>query len=652
MDHKKVAQRVLKYVGQDNIQAAAHCATRLRLVLKDDKAIDQKGLDNDPDVKGTFETDGQYQIIIGPGDVNKVYDQMVQMANLKTATTDDLKKVAANKKHNPILDLFKLLSDIFIPIIPALVAGGLLMALNNVLTAQHLFAAKSLVQMNPQLNDFANFINMLASAPFTFLPVLICMSATKRFGGSRVLGATMGFAMVMPQLISGYAISTTPHIPAWNFFGLHVLQAGYQGQVLPVLGVAYILATIEKLCHKHLKSAIDFTFTPMIAIIVTGFLTFSIVGPVLRAASDWLTNGIIWFYNTTGWIGMGLFGLFYSAIVITGLHQTFPAIETQLLANIAKTGGSFFLPVAAMANLGQGAATAAVWLTAKNAKQKSLAGSSAFSAMLGITEPAIFGVNLKLKYPFICGAIASGISSAILGLFHVLSISMGPCSLISFICIKPGFIPQFLLGMVVDLIVGFTITFVYAKRYNAKHPKENNVEEASDAIGEIDVNDEVITAPISGKVESLKDTNDKVFSSEMMGKGAAIIPESTQVVAPADGTITVSYPTGHAYGIKTSDGADILIHLGIDTVNLKGKGFESSVKQGDKVKQGDLLGTYDYELVKKEGYDPTVMVVVTNTNDYAEVKRITNTEVKQNDNLIALTEPSSIQNKVATAQPM
>lgn len=651
MDHKKVAERVLKYAGPDNIQAAAHCATRLRLVLKDDKKIDQKGLDNDPDVKGTFETDGQYQIIIGPGDVDKVYDEMIQIAHLKTATTDDLKKVAANKKHNPILDLFKLLSDIFIPIIPALVAGGLLMALNNVLTAQHLFAAKSLVQMNPQLNDFANFINMLASAPFAFLPVLICMSATKRFGGSRILGATMGFAMVMPQLISGYAISTTAHIPSWNFFGLHVMQAGYQGQVLPVLGVAFILATVEKFCHKHLKSAIDFTFTPMISIIVTGFLTFAIVGPVLRTASDWITNSIIWFYNTTGWFGMGIFGLLYSAIVITGLHQTFPAIETQLLANISKTGGSFFLPVAAMANIGQGAATVAVWLTSKNKKQKSLAGSSAFSAMLGITEPAIFGVNLKLKYPFICGAIASGISSAILGLFHVLSISMGPCSLISFICIKPGFIPQFLLGMVVDLVVGFTITFIYAKRYNAKHPEPEEDASTSD-VEEINVKDEVITAPISGKVESLKDTNDKVFSSEMMGKGAAIIPDSDKVVAPADGKITVSYPTGHAYGIKTNDGADILIHLGIDTVNLKGKGFTSNVKQGDHVKKGDVLGTYDYKQVAKEGYDTTVMVVVTNTNDYAEVKRITNSEVKDNDNLIALTEPSATNTNVATADPV
>lgn len=596
MDHKQVAKRILKYVGQDNIQAAAHCATRLRLVLKDDKKIDQKGLDNDPDVKGTFETDGQYQIIIGPGDVNKVYDEMVKIANLKTATTDDLKKVAANKNHNVILDLFKLLSDIFIPIIPALVAGGLLMALNNVLTAQHLFAAKSLVQMNPQLNDFANFINMLASAPFTFLPVLICMSATKRFGGSRILGATMGFAMVMPQLISGYAISTTPHIPTWNFFGLHVMQAGYQGQVLPVLGVAFILASVEKFCHKHLKSAIDFTFTPMIAIIVTGFLTFAIVGPVLRTCSDWITNGIIWFYNTTGWFGMGLFGLFYSAIVITGLHQTFPAIETQLLANISKTGGSFFLPVAAMANIGQGAATAAVWLTSKNKKQKSF--------------------------------------------------SMGPCSLISFICIKPGFIPQFMLGMIIDLIVGFSITYIYAKRYNAKHPVED------DTVEEIDVNDEVITAPISGQVESLRDTKDKVFSSEMMGKGAAIIPESENVVAPASGKITVAYPTGHAYGIKTDDGANILIHLGIDTVNLKGKGFSSKVKQGDRVNKGDLLGTYDFKLVEKEGYDPTVMVVVTNTADYAEVKRVTGKEVKENDNLIALTEPSKGKTSVATADPV
>lgn len=348
---------------------------------------------------------------------------------------------------------------------------------------------------------------------------------------------------------------------------------------------------------------------------------------------------------------MGIFGLLYSAIVITGLHQTFPAIETQLLANISKTGGSFFLPVAAMANIGQGAATAAVWLTSKNKKQKSLAGSSAFSAMLGITEPAIFGVNLKLKYPFICGAIASGISSAILGLFHVLSISMGPCSLISFICIKPGFIPQFLLGMVVDLVVGFTITFIYAKRYNAKHPEPEEDASTSD-VEEINVKDEVITAPISGKVESLKDTNDKVFSSEMMGKGAAIIPDSDKVVAPADGKITVSYPTGHAYGIKTNDGADILIHLGIDTVNLKGKGFTSNVKQGDLVKKGDVLGTYDYKQVAKEGYDTTVMVVVTNTNDYAEVKRITNSEVKDNDNLIALTEPSTTNTNVATANPV
>lgn len=384
----------------------------------------------------------------------------------------------------------------------------------------------------------------------------------------------------------------------------------------------------------------------MIAIIVTGFLTFTIIGPVLRTVSDWLTNGIIWFYNTTGWFGMGLFGLFYSAIVITGLHQTFPAIETQLLANISKTGGSFFLPVAAMANLGQGAATAAVWLTSKNAKQKALAGSSSLSAMLGITKPAIFGVNLKLKFPFICGAIAAGISSAILGLFHVLSISMGPCSLISFICIKPGFIPQFILGMIINLIVGFVLTYVYAKRYYAKYPEKNEPNKKVEIVKN-KVGDEIITAPVSGKVESLRNTNDKVFSSEMMGKGAAIIPTSNKVVAPVDGVVTVSYPTGHAYGLKSNKGAQILIHLGIDTVNLKGKGFTSNVKQGDVVKQGDILGTFDYQKISKEGYDNTVMVVVTNTKDYEEVKRISNNAIKGNGKLIALTEPAN-SSEVAT----
>ncbi|ERL65038.1 sucrose-specific PTS transporter subunit IIBC [Schleiferilactobacillus shenzhenensis] len=643
MKHAEVAKRVLADIGSDNIQAAAHCATRLRLVLKDDKKIDQKALDNDPDVKGTFETNGQYQIIIGPGDVDKVYDNLIKLTGLKEATTDDLKKVAAtNAKTNPILDLFKLLSDIFIPIIPALVAGGLLMALNNVLTAQNLFGAQSVVQMVPGIKGFADMVNAMASAPFAFLPILIGYSATKRFGGNPYLGATMGMIMVLPSLVNGYnvaAVTAAGKMTYWNVFGLHIAQAGYQGQVLPILGVAFILATLEKFFHKHLKGAVDFTFTPMLAIVITGFLTFTIVGPVLRTVSDGLTTSLVWLYNTTGWVSMGIFGLFYSAIVITGLHQTFPAIETQLLAQKATTGGSFIFPVASMANIAQGGAAAAIFFATKDSKQKALASASSVSAMLGITEPAIFGVNLKLKFPFICAAISSGIASALLGLFHVLSVSMGPAGLIGFVSIAPQSILWFMLCAIVSLVISFSTTFVYAKRV-LKAPV---AEEAADdtTVSEPAVSDEVIMAPVTGQVEDISKVNDQVFATGIMGQGIAIIPESDQVVAPAAGTVTVSYPTKHAYGIKSDLGAEILIHLGIDTVNLKGEHFTSNVQQGDRVNAGDLLGTFDRAALKQAGYDDTVMVVITNTAAYADVQPISQDAVTADKQLIALTAQSA-----------
>jgi len=649
MNHKEVATRVLAAVGPNNIQAAAHCATRLRLVIKDESKIDQKALDNDPDVKGTFETNGQYQIIIGPGDVDNVYDALIAKTGLKEATPDDIKAAAsAGKKKNPLMDFLKVLSDIFIPIIPALVAGGLLMALNNVLTAEHLFMAKSVVETYPGLKGVAEMINAMASAPFTFLPILLGFSATKRFGGNPYLGAAMGMIMVLPSLVNGYsvaAVMAAGKMPYWNIFGLKVAQAGYQGQVLPVLAVAYILATLEKFFHKHIKSAFDFTFTPMLAIVITGFLTFTIVGPVLRTVSDALTNGLVGLYNTTGWIGMGIFGLLYSAIVITGLHQTFPAIETQLLANVAKTGGSFIFPVASMANISQGAATLAIFFATKSQKQRALTSSAGISALLGITEPAIFGVNLKMKFPFIFAAIASGIACVFLGLFHVLAVAMGPASVIGFISIASKSIPAFMLSALIAFVVAFIPTFIYAKRTLG-----NNVDatEPTPKVAQpIMVSDEVLTAPVSGLSESLRDVDDKVFSAEIMGKGVAIIPTDNKVVAPASGTITVTYDSKHAYGIKTTDGAEVLIHLGLDTVNLNGKYFTTNVKKGNQVHQGDLLGTFDIKQLKTAQYDPTVMLVVTNTNDYSNVERLKTTNVTTGDQIIALTEPAATTSGVA-----
>ena len=643
MNHQEVADRVLNAIGKNNIQAAAHCATRLRLVIKDESKIDQQALDDDADVKGTFETNGQYQIIIGPGDVDKVYDALIAKTGLKEVTPDDIKAVAAaGQKKNPLMDFLKVLSDIFIPIVPALVAGGLLMALNNVLTAEHLFMAKSVVEVYPGLKGIAEMINAMASAPFTFLPILLGFSATKRFGGNPYLGATMGMIMVLPSLVNGYSVATTMaagKMVYWNVFGLHVAQAGYQGQVLPVLGVAFILATLEKFFHKHIKGAFDFTFTTMFAIVITGFLTFTIVGPVLRTVSDALTNGLVGLYNSTGWIGMGIFGLLYSAIVITGLHQTFPAIETQLLANVAKTGGSFIFPVASMANIGQGAATLAIFFATKSQKQKALTSSAGVSALLGITEPAIFGVNLKMKFPFVFAAIASGIASAFLGLFHVLSVAMGPASVIGFISIASKSIPAFMLSAVISFVVAFIPTFIYAKR--TLGDDRDQVKSPAPTSTVINVNDEIISAPVTGTSESLKQVNDQVFSAEIMGKGAAIVPSADQVVAPADGVITVTYDSHHAYGIKTTAGAEILIHLGLDTVNLNGEHFTTNVQKGDTVHQGDLLGTFDVAALKAANYDPTVMLIVTNTANYANVERLKVTNVQAGEQLVALTEPAA-----------
>ncbi len=646
MDHKKVALEVIEAVGEDNLVAAAHCATRLRLVLRDSSKINQRALDNNDDVKGTFETNGQYQIIIGPGDVNKVYAEIVQATGVKEASTDDLKKIAASgKKPNPIMALAKVLSDIFVPLIPALVAGGLLMAINNVLTSQGLFGPQSVVEMFPAFNDFASIINLLASAPFAFLPILVGFSATQRFGGNGYLGAAMAMAMVMPDLVNGYGVANAiaeGTMPYWNIFGLQVAQAGYQGSVLPVLAVSYILANLENFFHKRIPKVFDFTFTPMLAIIITGFLTFTIVGPVMRTISDGLTDSLVWLYNTTGAVGLGLFGTFYSSIVITGLHQSFPAIETTLLADVAKTGGSFIFPIAAMANIAQGAATFAIFFLTKNEKQKSLASSAGISAMLGITEPAIFGVNLKLKYPFVCAMIASGIASAFIGLFHVLSVSMGPAGIIGFISIAAKSVPSFLICAVISFVLAFVLTFVYGKKKMSESEVAVTTEGTTVVVPEAPVTPEMtnkaekVSSPVKGQAVALSTVNDPVFSSEMMGKGIAIKPASDEVFAPVDGTLTVVYDTKHAYGIESENGAEILIHIGIDTVNLAGEHFTTAKQSGDKVKKGDLLGTFDRTAIQKAGYDDTVMLIVTNTANYADVVALNKTDVDAGEEILTV----------------
>ena len=648
MDYKKVASQVIEAVGRDNMVAAAHCATRLRLVLKDDQKIDQAALDNNADVKGTFKTNGQYQIIIGPGDVNFVYDELIKQTGLSEASTEDLKQIAAgNQKFNPVMAFIKLLSDIFVPIIPALVAGGLLMALNNFLTSAGLFGPKALVETYPAIKGLSSMIQVMSAAPFIFMPVLVGISAAKRFGANQFLGAAVGMIMTTPGLIEG---------KYWNIFGLHVSQTNYYYQVIPVLAAVYILSVLEKWLHKKLPDAVDFTFTPLISLMVTGFLTFVIVGPVMRGLSDAITNGIVWLYDTLGFVGTGVFGLLYSPIVLTGLHQAFPAIETQLITAFTQnhTGyGDFIFVVASMANVAQGAACFAVFMLTKNKKMKGLSSSATVSALLGITEPALFGVNLKLRFPFFCALIGSGIASAIAGLTHVIAVSLGSAAFLGFLSINAKSIPLYVMCELISFAVAFALTFFYGKTHaDLVNPEvaataasaaqasatSSQVEAASEMVADVaDVDNENIVAPVDGQVKDLGDVNDQVFSTKLMGDGAAIVPSDGTVYSPVDGQVTVAYETKHAYGLKSKDGAEVLIHIGIDTVNLKGEGFESFVKQGQTVKAGDKLGTVDLAKVKAEGYETSVMVVVTNTNNYASVNRLNVTDVKHGDNVVAVT---------------
>ena len=644
MDYGKVASDVIAAVGKDNLVAAAHCATRLRLVLKDDSKVDQKALDENPDVKGTFKIDGQYQVIIGAGDVNFVYDELIKKTGLSEVSTDDLKQIANNNgRFNPIMALIKLLSDIFVPIIPALVAGGLLMALRNFLTSPDLFGPKSLEEMYPAIEGISAMIQLMSAAPFMFLPILVGISAAKRFGANQFLGAAIGMIMTTPDLggASEY----------WNVFGYHVAQTNYAYQVIPVLAAVWLLSVLEKFFHKRLPSSVDFTFTPLLSVMITGFVTFTVIGPVMLMLSNAITDGIVWLYNTTGFIGMGIFGGTYSLIVMTGLHQSFPAIETQLLS-AWREGigyGDFIFVVSSMANVAQGAATFAIWFLTKNSKTKGLASSAGVSALLGITEPALFGVNLKYRFPFFCALIGSGIAAAVAGLLKVVAVSLGSAGFLGFLSIKATSIPFYILCELISFAIAFALTYIYGKTREAGLFEAEAVAEqaAQESAKQAETTTaapsqapttqavaETIVSPLAGETVALASVNDPVFSSGAMGQGIAVKPSGDTVYSPVDGTVQIAFETGHAYGLKSDDGAEVLIHIGIDTVSMEGKGFTQKVSANQKVKKGDVLGTFDSKAIADAGLDDTTVIIITNTADYSEVTPVADGSVREGDNLL------------------
>lgn len=633
MDHKSVAQRVLKDVGgAGNIVAAAHCATRLRLVLKNQDKVDQAAIDNDEDLKGSFLNAGQFQIIVGPGDVNEVHKYLIA-AGAPEASKDDLKSIAA-KQGNLVSRFIKTIADIFVPLIPVLVGGGMLMALNSLLTSKGIFGPQAVIELFPEWADFADIVNLLSAAPFAFLPVLVGFSATKVFGGNPYLGLTMGAAMVSPALMNGYNVAAslagaegTDPMKYWNLFGLQVQQAGYQGTVLPIMLVAFILSHIEKFFHKILKGTIDFIFTPTLTILITGFLTFLLVGPPMFQLGTWLGEGINWLYTVAGPLGGLIFGTFYAFIVMTGMHQAFPPIEMSLWA----TGGSFIFVVASMSNVAQGAAAAGVALTTKNKKIKGIASAAAPSAFLGITEPAMFGVNLALRWPFYIAIVSAGIGSMVTSILGIKAGKLGAAGYLGFPSIEATVgagIPGFLGCLILTTVIAFVASFIWGKKVesgNSSAPAEAPAaaavapapvasSESADSAGEgVELGSHLV-----GTVVPLAEIQDPTFSSGALGAGIAVEPTEGKLYAPADGKITVAFPTGHAYGLRTEDGLDLLMHIGMDTVELDGKHFTPKVAKGDTVKRGDVIAEFDIPAIKAAGYPLATPLVITNSKKLAE----------------------------------
>mgnify|MGYP002251239292 CR=1 FL=1 len=644
MDHARVAKDVLTYVGgADNINAAAHCATRLRLVLNDMDKVDQKALDKDPDLKGTFIAGGMFQIIVGPGDVDLVFSEMIHTGGVKEVSKDEAKEQAA-KGGNPLSRFIKTIADIFVPLLPALVAGGLMMAIHNVLTADFFTASSFVTSDNPTgayglvdrfswLADYDDVINLVSSAAFAFLPVLVGFSAVKRFGGNVYLGAAMGAAMVSTQLTSAYEIETARQagtIEVWHLFGLTVDKIGYQAMVIPVLCVSWLLAYIEKWLHKRLSGTADFLLTPLITLLVTGFLTFVVVGPITRVLSIWITDGLNWTYNTLGAVGGLLFGLVYSPIVVTGLHQSFPAVEIPLLQG----AGDFIFPIASVANVAQGAVTLAVFLLTKDSKMKGLAGAGGVSAIVGITEPAIFGVNLRLRWPFFIGMGVASLGGAAGALLDIHNQALGAAGFVGFVSIVPDDIVKYLILEVIVFIAAFGAAFAYGTTRGKASLAGDDVE-ADEAALEAEAmaehaetvelpaeatEDFTVTAPIQGRAIPLSEVEDQTFASGMLGPGMAIAPAEGPVVSPVDGEVLVAFPTGHAYGLRSASGVELLIHVGMDTVQLEGKHFSPKVKAGDKVLRGMPLVDVDWAAVGAAGYQTVTPIVVSNAQGYEGIE--------------------------------
>ena len=614
-EYRQTAEAIIAAVGgKENIAAATHCATRLRMVLKDENRIDKAAIDTVPLAKGNFLTAGQFQIVLGTGTVNKVTAELLDITGVKQVSTQEAKDLGA-AKGNLLQRFVKTLSDIFVPIIPAIVAGGLLMGLNNVLTAHDLIIkGKSIIEAYPQWAGLASMINTLASAPFVFLPVLIGFSSARIFGGNPFLGAALGMMMVHTDLTSNYNVAEAiakGELRYWDLFGHQFAQIGYQGTVLPILVSSWILAKLENYFRRIIPASLDLLLTPLLSLLITGLLTYTIVGPFTRDAGVAFTDAVQWLYNTAGVIGGAVLGALYAPVVITGMHNSFIPVETQLIADIAKTGGTFIFPIAAMNNISQGAAAFGALISTKDAKLKTVASASGISAVLGITEPAMFGVNLRLRYPFYAALIGTACAAAYITLYHTKAVALGAAGIPGIISIGAQYLTPYIVGMAIAFAITFSLTLAFSRsRYNperqtapaaaAESAPETpaTAAPAEKAEKPADPIPAEWVMPIAGDILAASDIPDPAFAAGALGASFAINPTDGTVRSPVNGTIATVFPTRHAIGIEADNGLEILIHFGIDTVKLDGAGFTALVKEGERVSSGQAILQVDLDAIR------------------------------------------------------
>lgn len=616
MDYAKCAKEIFDTVGgRSNLVSAAHCATRLRLVTVDNSKIDMKKLENIDGVKGVFSNNGQLQLIIGTGTVNKVYDEFLKVSGMTAATKEEVKAAAAAKQ--PVFKrMIKALGDVFVPILPAIVASGLMMGLVEALgKAMPAFAG----------SDWYGILDLFSNTAFTFLPILIAVSAARVFGRNIFLGAVIGMIMIHPNLINAWSVASmdAADIPVWHLFGFSIRQVGYQGHVIPVIIAVWIMCKLENWLHKHVPEMIDLFVTPLCTVLITGFLTIGLIGPVFSTAETYVLEFASWIITVGHGIGAMIMGAIYPLTVVCGIHHMYNVIEAGMLAS---DGLNIWMPIASAANFAQGAACLAVGLKARNYKTKSISIPSALSAALGITEPAIFGVNLRFMKPLVCG-MAGGAVGALLGsIFHIGATSYGVTGI-------PGFLTtldysaQYAIMLAVSFAVAFALTWftwkedpedakvTAAKTDDAPTATEETAEEVT-----VDGTAKKLYAPIQGTIVPRNEIPDDTFAAGVLGDGVGIDPEEGVVVAPFDGEISSVTDTKHAIGITGPADMEVLIHVGVDTVNMKGDGFELLVEEGQKVKAGQKLMTFDIAKIKAAGYSPVAAVLLTNSDDYPEFK--------------------------------